>query len=449
MAGAEGFLLLTIPNCTLVTQDQRTQTGVLALECVTIPLPTQTAFAGAAPDTRNERDVWLVLRLGSFETIISPIQTITHIRAQHQFTIPAEDGGSVTLTVPPPLTDAATEDLESFEVLLSQYGILRETGPGRSSPGDKGSASGDNKGRLVLVDEDNGAMLGTLGEQFNIREDPSLVSKGHEKDPVVVEIPEHGEQVYVHNISPDEQDWLLRSAGYISRGIMYATDLASKGMAAAAQRYVSNSSPTTQPIVFSETTNNNMRRVHNVSGQAVKVTAQTTGMIHKIIDMGIDRVAGTGKNKQVDRSAPGAPPPPPRPPRLLNRILISTDLILTTLEQSAGQLVSHGTDAASRVAGHRYGPEAGAHARHFGETVRNVGVVYIDARGVGRRALIKRAGKRVIKGRLGSGKEVMLGDEQTAGGVGQLHAPGANTKLASPASSRAELVSNYAGNSKK
>ncbi|CAE7100416.1 unnamed protein product [Rhizoctonia solani] len=445
MAGAEGFLLLTIPNCTLLAQDRRTQTGVLALECVTIPLPTQTPFAGAARDTNNERDVWLVLRLGDFETIISPTQAITHARAQHQFTIPAEDGGNVTLTIPAPMTDAATEDLESLEVLLSQYGVLRETGPG--APTDKGQ--GDNKGRLMLVDEDNGAMLGTLGEQFHIREDPGLVSKGHEKDPVVVEIPERGEQVYVHNISPDEQDWLLRSAGYISRGILYATDLATKGMAAAAQRYVSNSSPTTQPIVFSETTNSNMRRVHNISGQAVNVTAKTTGMIHKMIDMGIDRVAGTGKNKQADRSAPGAPPPPPRPPRLLNRILISTDLLLTTLEQSATQLVSHGTEAASKVAGHRYGPEAGAHTKHFGETVRNVGVVYIDARGVGRRALIKRAGKRIIKGRLGSGKEVMLGDEQTAGGVGQLHVAGIDTKTPPPGPSRVGSSWSHAGGSGK
>lgn len=95
-----------------------------------------------------------------------------------------------------------------------------------------------------------------------------------------------------------------------------------------------------------------MRRVHQVSGQAVKVTAKTTGMIHKMIDMGIDRVAGS-KNKTPERSTPGAPPPPPRPPRLLNRLLISTDLLLTTLEHSAGQLVSHGTDAASKIAGHR------------------------------------------------------------------------------------------------
>ncbi|KAG9124234.1 hypothetical protein FRC07_012325 [Ceratobasidium sp. 392] len=442
MAGAEGFLLLTIPNCTLNAQDGTSQSGVLALECVTIPLRgPQTAFSGAAPETSNERDVWLVLRLNSFETIISPTQTINHNRAQHQFAIPAEDGGVVTLIIPEPVTAAAVEDLESLEVLLSQYGVLQETGAG--APASKGT--GDTKGHLVLVDEDNGAMLGTLGDQFHIREDPDLVSKGHEKDPVVIEIPEKGEQVYVHNIAPDEQDWILRSAGYISRGILYATDLATKGMQTAAQRYVANNSPTTQPIVFSETTNANMRRVHNISGQAVNVTARTTGMIHKMIDAGIDRMSKP-KPKPADRSG-AAPNTPPRPPRLLNRLLISTDLILTTLEQSAHQLVTHGTDAASTVAGHRYGPDVGASTKSMGETVRNVGVVYIDARGVGRRALIKRAGKRVIKGRLGSGKEVVLGDESTAGGVGQLHVAGSNER--SPGPSKATSFASVGGSSKK
>ncbi|KAG8737389.1 hypothetical protein FRC10_008267 [Ceratobasidium sp. 414] len=439
MTAAEGFLLLTIPNCTLTTRDGASQSGVLALECVTIPLHgAQTAFSGAAPEANNERDVWLVLRLNSFETIISPTQAINHIRAQHQFAIPAEDGGVVSLTVPEPMTAAAVEDLESLEVLLSQYGVLRETGAGTAA--DKGT--GDTKGRLVLVDEDNGAMLGTLGDQFEISEDPGLAAKGYEKDPVVVEIPEQGEQVYVHNIAPDEQDWILRSAGYISRGILYATDLATKGMQTAAQRYVANNSPTTQPIVFSETTNANMRRVHHLSGQAVKVTARTTGMIHKAIDAGIDRIS-----KPKPRAAGAPPNVPPRRPRLLNRLLISTDLLLTTLEQSAHQLVTHGTGAASTVAGHRYGPDVGASAKSMGETVRNVGVVYIDARGVGRRALIKRAGKRMIKGRLGSGKEVVLGDESTAGGIGQLHVAG--SREMSPGPSKATSFMSVGESSKK
>lgn len=37
-------------------------------------------------------------------------------------------------------------------------------------------------------------------------------------------------------------------------------------------------------------------------------------------------------------------------------------------------------------------------------TVKNVGLVYIDVRGVGRRAVLKRAGKEFIKGRVKPGK---------------------------------------------
>ena len=44
-----------------------------------------------------------------------------------------------------------------------------------------------------------------------------------------------------------------------------------------------------------------------------------------------------------------------------------------------------------------------------GETAQNVGIVYIDAKGVGRRALLKRAGKQIVKARLGH-KEVVFGD---------------------------------------
>lgn len=47
-----------------------------------------------------------------------------------------------------------------------------------------------------------------------------------------------------------------------------------------------------------------------------------------------------------------------------------------------------------------------------GQSVKNVGLVYIDAKGVGRRALLKKAGKKFIKAKLGN-KDVVLGvDEQ-------------------------------------
>jgi len=46
----------------------------------------------------------------------------------------------------------------------------------------------------------------------------------------------------------------------------------------------------------------------------------------------------------------------------------------------------------------------------IGDSAKNVSVVYIDLRGCGRRALIKRVGKRVIKGKIGK-REVVFGGE--------------------------------------
>jgi len=51
-----------------------------------------------------------------------------------------------------------------------------------------------------------------------------------------------------------------------------------------------------------------------------------------------------------------------------------------------------------------------------GESIRNVGVVYVDVRGVGRRALLKVAGKRMIKGRMG-GKDIIFQEQGMGRGI--------------------------------
>jgi spartin len=98
----------------------------------------------------------------------------------------------------------------------------------------------------------------------------------------------------------------------------------------------------------------------------VKVTARTTALIHKAIDRVVAPIAGTNKPQTANSGPPPLPPrpgektnatqypgPPPKPPRLLNRILISTDLLLSTLEQSATQLVEGSTDSLARGLGHK------------------------------------------------------------------------------------------------
>jgi len=246
-----------------------------------------------------------------------------------------------------------------------------------------------------------------------------------------------------------------------SQGIIYATDMIGKGMGMASEYYIKNTKPLPEPLVFSESTKVNIRRVHAVTGTAVKVTAKTTGLIHSLVDYAADKLQGSTPPPKSAVYAPGTPgmpgaprapgtPPklpsrgeksaapspspmssnanlasgsqtpqrPPLPPRkskrLLNRLLISTDLLLTTVENSAQQLIVSTTDNLANSLGHKYGPDMHSAVHTVGDTAKNVGVVYIDLHGVGRRALIKRAGKRVIKGRIGR-REVVFGGEQPMG----------------------------------
>lgn len=50
----------------------------------------------------------------------------------------------------------------------------------------------------------------------------------------------------------------------------------------------------------------------------------------------------------------------------------------------------------------RYGPDAAHNSMLLAETARNIGLVYVDMAGIGRRALLKRAGIQFVKGRLSS-----------------------------------------------
>jgi len=241
----------------------------------------------------------------------------------------------------------------------------------------------------------------------------------------------------------------MRTAGLISRGIVLATSAITTGMSSASNYYISHSNPTAKPVQFSPRTRANVQRIHKISGTAVTVTAKTTGAILKNLDHVANRLMGssskagyTGNPGYQPQLAPpplpprsgspgytyprrpdgaypstpsaGMPPPlPARKPRLLNKLLASTNLLVTTLERSATQLMDEGTNAISASLGHRYGREMGDASRMAGQSARNVGLVYIDVRGVGHRALLKRAGVAVVKARMG-GRDVVLGPQSQA-----------------------------------
>ncbi|KAG8749619.1 hypothetical protein FRC14_001221, partial [Serendipita sp. 396] len=486
---AEGFLLLTILNTTITSTSPtypipQPLTGLLSIECVTLAVVDPL-----------ERDVWLVLRVEpppsvqqpAFEFPIPATQKLILTRHLRQYTLPGIAGGELVITLPLATTPAQFEDAETLEVLLSQYAVLeiRSDPPSAtglistSTPAAGYDADGDLKGRLVLVDEDNGQVVGTLDDQFQIQEDSALRTEGREKDPVIVDIPDPAEPdpslgqqswgrnedgsprvrrtIFVHPIVVDDSDWMSKTAGLLGRGIVGATNLVSTGVTTAANYYISHSKPAAEPITFSENTRRNVKRVHNISGQAVKVTAKTTGLIHQTVERLADRVAGVKSPPQqhsphsgtpygqgtpyvqgTPLASPGsgtsnrgwsspypgtpsgssipsttnlsAPPPVPRKRRFLNRLLTSTDLLLTTVESSAHHLIGHTSTSASAVAHHKYGNDMGSAVGMVGDSMRNVGVVYIDARGVGRRALLRVAGKRILKAKMG-GRDVVFQEQ--------------------------------------
>ncbi|KAF9464641.1 hypothetical protein BDZ94DRAFT_1256212 [Collybia nuda] len=88
-----------------------------------------------------------------------------------------------------------------------------------------------------------------------------------------------------------------------------------------------------------------------------------------------------------------------------DRVLLSADLILSTIDHSTRQLLDTGTTSLGAVVGHKYGPDAAQSSLLMAGTARNVGLVYIDMRGIGRKALLKRAGKTFVKARVSSNRQ--------------------------------------------
>ncbi|TFK50021.1 hypothetical protein OE88DRAFT_1661518 [Heliocybe sulcata] len=504
----EAYLLLSLPNATLTTANGRTYSGVLNLECVTVSPQNATS---------SDSDVYLVVRLDEFETALDPSKPIslnvgsdgTRTYTFHDSTVPSVSGTQdLALRLS---SKAAAPDAETFDSILSRYADNFYTSGNQGSvsapPANRGSAiqvdqkDEDLRGHLVLVDEDNGQVLGALDTKLNVHEDPLLQEKGQEGQPVVIEVPEDEDldalgahEVFVRAIPPGEHNWMTKGASYVSQAITAGTSLLLTGVTSASNYYVTHSAPasatssgdnaasssskdgTVPPgssksiplaLLTSERTRKGLAQVHAVSGQAVKVSQKTVsvveGLVKKVVGSSSATPASPGSSsssakpplppRKIDtapsvygsapppyqpyqpsftsspslapsekpplpaRRSPPAPPAPasvvipttdePTTPQKLttrDRLALSADLILSTLDDSTKKIFDVGSESMAKVAGHKYGPEAGHNTRLLMHTGRNVALVYIDMRGFGRRALVKKAGKEFVKSRVRSKK---------------------------------------------
>ena len=243
MTGAEGFLLLTIPGVNLASTSPNYPNipiGLLSLECVTIPI-----LENADP---SDRDVWLVLRVdppnqpanasspstAGLELPLPATQHILYNRSINTYTLPLTGPGAIlgdatlTIALPTPSSTGLQDDYETLEVIFAQYAVLKSIAPPSGPPPTAAAGApapldrdGDLKGKLVLVDDENGQVIGELSDNVQVHEDEAMRSppKGHEKDPVVVELRDEKQGgktgAFVHPITVDESDFLMRTAGLV------------------------------------------------------------------------------------------------------------------------------------------------------------------------------------------------------------------------------------------
>ncbi|KXN92004.1 hypothetical protein AN958_11064 [Leucoagaricus sp. SymC.cos] len=334
----EAFLLLTLPNCTLKVKDY-SETGPLGLQCVTVPIPDAASV--------NDRDVYLVLKLNMSETPIDPERVIqradTPFSRIYTFYSTPNDSTELVLTVPCAPGDTKStpllEDMETFESILEQYVVdFRSPTSARTQappvpdrpPPTYTSDTKDLRGHLVMINEETGEVVGEVEDRFRIQEDPMMYERGHERDPVVIEVPDeaglregdaNAMQAFARIIPPDQRDWITKSATIVSHAISYTTNLLVTTISTASNYYIAKSnpsphhssnnltasnagnekrstfpipgrapSPTPPPLppralVFltSERTRKGLRSVHTVSGQAVKVSAKTVRTVDNMI----------------------------------------------------------------------------------------------------------------------------------------------------------------------
>jgi len=243
---SDAYVLVTIPEATLTSSSTGTLTGQLVLEYVTYDIPTTAQVT---------QDVLLVLVLRSnsgtvlFEAPLDPARALAVsfvprpssfgvARRRYAFQATRDD---IEFTVELFENNKnVADDIELFHSVLVGYVTdVRVNGeqllqpappppPAAAARGVAGAGMGadeDLRGRFVLMNEDDGEIVGTLDRSVRVFEDPSLEERGREKDTLVVEVPEGldldthegllEEEVLVSTIPPEDRDWMVKTAVFV------------------------------------------------------------------------------------------------------------------------------------------------------------------------------------------------------------------------------------------
>ncbi|KAL2820734.1 senescence-associated protein-domain-containing protein [Aspergillus granulosus] len=432
-----------------------TPSGPQTLSLLMVPTttsPSQNQNSPLAPiqDTPPEDDFYLHLHLPPELDLALPATTQIYHQPPNSYLIPrwdlGPDAGAFIRIQFPSIgsgpNKVTQEDIDTFETILAQCTAFLEraqvskdhvpynpanfaAGEGYVSSSAKPHSKTDQHGRIVLVDEENGSVVGEM-EGYDVVETPDV--KPGSKRPVEIQLPAEGEgnQVSVSNVSEEylstarhpayKNSSLVQSSATASRLIVTGSTYLANAMTTGADAFTRKVKPNPKPATFSETTHTRIRKIGTFSTGAADISSKTVGQVGRYAQNFGASLAGRNKDNGKARSSKV---PEYGKPGILNKSLIAFSTLADGIEQGARNVLTSGSAAATTMIGHRYGSEAGTVASNLTGGIKNVGLVYIDASGVSRKAVLKSVAKGMVVGRMKDGKQVVVG----AGDGGELSSP--------------------------
>ncbi|KAK4069114.1 hypothetical protein Trihar35433_5693 [Trichoderma harzianum] len=444
------------------TEQSLTSSGPQTLSLLMVP--TSSGFAEIG---NGEQDFYLHLHLPPELDLPLPATTQIYHQPPSSYLIPRWDlgpGNGAFTRLEFPVVGSrpgVQEDVDTFETILAQCTAFlertpapppeksrrptdrpterkpsdaarakaREAGrdeppaynPANFEPGEgyaQGSHSSHIAGRIVLVDEEDGSVMGELSDGFNVVEDGAI--KPGSKEPVEIILPADGS----HNISVQpaydyiedtmhpayRTSSIVSSASKASRLLITTSDYVAKVMQNQADNLTKSIKPAAKPMTFAPTTHEHIRRINQYSTKVATLSAQTIGSINQFAQN-----FGAGMSKRKDGRARGYDKEgnviETYKPGVLNKSLMAFNTVVDGMEHAGRTLLTGTTSSMSTVVGHRWGPEAGELSRNLGSGFKNVGLVYIDVTGVSRRAILKSVAKGMVVGKVKGGGQIIVGGD--------------------------------------
>ena len=407
-------------------------------------VPTNSPFADLSTTMpQNEapdEDFYLHLNLPPELDLPLPATTQIYSQPPSSYLIPRWDlgpgaGAFTKITFPRIGYGVTQEDVDTFETILAQCTAFLERArppvptdlgekgyynPADYGPGGKyNDSKGHEPGQIVLVDEDDGSVVGELGGDAKVWEDPRL--KVGSKDPVEVQVSQDGKRIEVRPVSEDylrlarhpayKDSSIVQNAATASRLIVTGSSYIGNVLTSGAESFTRKVQPNAKPLEFTPAAHARVRRINTFTTKTASMSSKTVGRVTDIAQNAAATMSGHKKQRMEKGFDEKGQPLPQEEykPGLLNKSMIAFSTIADGIATSGKNLLTTSGAAASTVVGHKYGEQAGSMAADLAGGVKNVGLVYIDVAGVSRRAVIKSVAKGMVVGKVRGGGEVVVG----------------------------------------